>query len=121
MDLVVVLDDATSEVYQSRFVPEENIRICLEQLKAMVQQKGVFCALYTDKGSHFQAAIASQSNLSKANFPATGREAKITCTRRREKCETTEPSGLAEGTVSLIPFIGLTSSVGASTLDRDAD
>lgn len=52
-DLVVVLEDATTEVYQAHFVPEENTRICLEQLKAVVEQKGVFCALYTDKASHY--------------------------------------------------------------------
>ena len=51
VDLVVVLEDATTEVYQAYFVTEENTRICLGQLKAVVEQKGVFCAIYTDKAS----------------------------------------------------------------------
>lgn len=53
LDLVVLLEDATSEVYEAQFVPEENTRECLSQLKALVKQKGVFCALYTDRGSHY--------------------------------------------------------------------
>jgi len=52
-DLVVILDDATSEVYDAIFVPQENTESCLAQLRRVVEQHGVFCSLYTDKGSHF--------------------------------------------------------------------
>lgn len=52
-DLLVVLDDATSEVYDACFVPQEDTRSCLAQLRRVVERHGVFCALYTDKGSHF--------------------------------------------------------------------
>lgn len=53
LDLVVLLDDATTEVYAAQFVPQEDTRACLTQLKAVVERHGVFCALYTDRGSHF--------------------------------------------------------------------
>lgn len=53
LDLVVLLDDATTEVYAAQFVPQEDTRSCLAQLKAVVERHGVFCALYTDRGSHF--------------------------------------------------------------------
>jgi transposase len=53
MDLVVLLDDATTEVYEADFVPQEDTRTCLSQIKAVVEKKGLFCALYTDRGSHF--------------------------------------------------------------------
>ena len=53
MDLVVILDDATTEVYEADLVPQEDTLSCLAQIKAVVDKKGVFCALYTDKGSHF--------------------------------------------------------------------
>lgn len=53
LDLVVTLDDATSRVYAAEFVPQEDTVSCMRQLKAIVEKKGVFCALYTDKGSHF--------------------------------------------------------------------
>ncbi len=53
LDLVVLLDDATAEVYEADLVPQEDTLTCLAQIKAVVDKKGVFCALYTDKGSHF--------------------------------------------------------------------
>ncbi len=52
-DLLVICDDATSEVYEARFVPQENTRTVLAQLRTVVERQGIFCALYTDKGSHF--------------------------------------------------------------------
>ena len=60
-DLLVVLDDATSEVYDAVFVPQENTVSCLAQLRRTVEQQGVFCALYTDKGSHFITTRTGQS------------------------------------------------------------
>ena len=60
-DLLVILDDATSEVYDARFVPQEDTASCLAQLRRTVEQQGVFCALYTDKGSHFITTRTGQS------------------------------------------------------------
>lgn len=52
-DLVVIMDDATSEVYWAELVPEEDTASVLRGLKAVVQSQGVFCSLYTDRASHF--------------------------------------------------------------------
>jgi len=52
-DLIAVLDDATSVVSYARFVPQENTRTMLAALKGVLEGPGVFCALYTDRGSHF--------------------------------------------------------------------
>ena len=52
-DLIVVLDDATSAVAYARFVPQESTQTMLAALKGVVEQQGVFCALYTDRASHF--------------------------------------------------------------------
>lgn len=52
-DLLVVLDDATSEVYYAQLVEEESTRTVLAALRAVVEQQGRFCALYSDRGSHF--------------------------------------------------------------------
>ncbi|HLD78199.1 MAG TPA: helix-turn-helix domain-containing protein, partial [archaeon] len=60
-DLLVILDDATSEVYDARFVPQEDTASCLAQLRHVVERQGVFCALYTDKGSHFVTTRTGQS------------------------------------------------------------
>jgi transposase len=52
-DLVSVSDDATNEVYYAALVPEENTRTVLTALQDVVARQGVFCALYTDRASHF--------------------------------------------------------------------
>jgi hypothetical protein len=52
-DLLVILDDATSEIYYAQLVEEEATATVLAGLKEVVEQKGVFCALYSDRGSHF--------------------------------------------------------------------
>jgi len=52
-DLIVVLDDATSAVTYARVVPQESTQTMLAALKGVVEQQGVFCALYTDRASHF--------------------------------------------------------------------
>src|ERR1700758_907441 len=52
-DLLVILDDANSEIYYAQLVEEEATATVLAGLKEVVEQKGVFCALYSDRGSHF--------------------------------------------------------------------
>ena len=52
-DLLVVMDDATSEVYEARFVREEDTRSTMGVLKATVERRGIFCSLYSDRASHF--------------------------------------------------------------------
>jgi transposase len=52
-DLIVVMDDATSEVYYAQLVEEESTRTVLQALREVVEQHGLFCALYSDRGSHF--------------------------------------------------------------------
>jgi transposase len=52
-DLIVVFDDATSQVYYARLVEQESTETVMAALKAVVAQQGVFCALYCDRGSHF--------------------------------------------------------------------
>ncbi len=52
-DLLVVLDDATSEVYYAQLVDEESTVTVMAALRDVVEQHGVFCALYSDRASHF--------------------------------------------------------------------
>ena len=53
LDLVVTLDDATSEIYSAFFVAEEGTTSTFRALAEVVAAKGLFCALYTDRGSHY--------------------------------------------------------------------
>ena len=52
-DLLVLLDDATSQVYGAALVREEDTLSVLQLLYECVRRHGVFCALYTDRASHF--------------------------------------------------------------------
>lgn len=52
-DLMVVLDDANSEIYYAQLVEQESTVTVLAALRAVVEQRGIFCALYSDRGSHF--------------------------------------------------------------------
>jgi len=52
-DLIVILDDASSEIYYAQLVEEESTATVMAALREVVERKGVFCALYSDRGSHF--------------------------------------------------------------------
>jgi transposase len=52
-DLLVILDDATSEIYYAQLVEEESTRTVMMALRDVIERKGLFCALYSDRGSHF--------------------------------------------------------------------
>src|SRR5271155_4846929 len=52
-DLIVILDDATSQIYYAQLVGEESTATVMAGLREVVERKGLFCALYSDRGSHF--------------------------------------------------------------------
>src|SRR5271155_5717207 len=52
-DLLVMLDDATSEIYYAQLVEEESTVTVMAALREVIERRGLFCALYSDRGSHF--------------------------------------------------------------------
>jgi transposase len=52
-DLIVILDDATSEIYYAQLVEEESTTTVMAGVWEVIERKGLFCALYSDRGSHF--------------------------------------------------------------------
>jgi len=52
-DLVVTLDDATSEIYSAFLVAEEGTASTFRALAEVIAKKGLFCALYSDRGAHY--------------------------------------------------------------------
>jgi transposase len=52
-DLIVILDDASSEIYYAQLVEEESTATMMAALREVVEQRGLFCALYSDRGTHF--------------------------------------------------------------------
>jgi transposase len=52
-DLIVILDDATSEIYYAQLAEEETTATVMAGLRAVIEKKGLFCSLYSDRGAHF--------------------------------------------------------------------
>jgi transposase len=52
-DLIVILDDATSEIYYAQLVAAESTRSIMTALREVVEKEGIFCSLYSDRASHF--------------------------------------------------------------------
>ncbi len=51
-DLIVTLDDATSEIYSAFFVEEEGTLSRVQVVRAVIEATELFSSLYTDRGSH---------------------------------------------------------------------
>lgn len=52
-DLVVTLDDATSAIYSAFLVEEEGTASSFRGIAEVIGRHGLFCELYTDRGSHY--------------------------------------------------------------------
>jgi hypothetical protein len=52
-ELIVILDDATSEIYYAQLVESESTRTIMAALSEVIKTKGLFCSLYSDRAGHF--------------------------------------------------------------------
>ena len=52
-ELIVILDDATSEIYYAQLVEAESTRTVMAALREVIDTKGLFCSLYSDRAGHF--------------------------------------------------------------------
>lgn len=75
-DLVVTMDDATSEHYPMFFVEEEGTVSSLQGIKDVIDQRGLFCSLYTDRGSHYWTTPEAGGKVDKVNLTQFGRALK---------------------------------------------
>lgn len=75
-DLIVVLDDATSEIYYAQLVEEESTRTVMASLRQVIEQQGLFCALYSDRGSHFFVTPKGAEKVDKQRLTQVGRAMK---------------------------------------------
>jgi transposase len=72
-DLVVTLDDATSALYSAFLVEEEGIQSSLRAIAEVVDEHGLFCELYTDRGSHYFHTPKAGEPVSKTVRTQVGR------------------------------------------------
>ena len=75
-DLVVTLDDATSAIYSAFLVDEEGTASSLRGVGEVVAKHGVFCSLYTDRGSHYFHTSEVGGRVSKTALTQVGRALK---------------------------------------------
>ncbi len=75
-DLIVILDDATKEIYYAQLVEEESTRTVMAALRAVIEKKGLFCALYSDRGSHFFVTPKAGEKVDKSRLTQVGRAMK---------------------------------------------
>src|SRR5215813_15318947 len=75
-DLIVILDDATSEIYYAQLVEEESTRTVMAGLREVIETKGLFCALYSDRGSHFFVTPKAGEKVDKHRLTQVGRAMK---------------------------------------------
>ena len=75
-DLIVILDDATSEIYYAQLVEEESTRTVMAGLREVIENKGLFCALYSDRGSHFFVTVKEGEKVDKHRLTQVGRAMK---------------------------------------------
>ncbi|WP_139861045.1 ISNCY family transposase [Bradyrhizobium ivorense] len=73
MDLIVTMDDATSEVYSMLLVEEEGTASTFLALGEVIGERGLFCALYTDRGSHYFLTPKAGEKVSKTQQTQVGR------------------------------------------------
>lgn len=73
LDLVVTMDDATSEIYSAFLVEEEGTASTFRGLREVIGEHGLFCALYTDRGSHYFHTAKAGEKVSKTQQTQVGR------------------------------------------------
>jgi transposase len=73
VDLIVTLDDATSEIYSAFLVEEEGTASTFQGLLEVFQAHGLPCALYTDRGSHYFQTPDAGGKVDKATPTQVGR------------------------------------------------
>jgi len=72
-DLLVILDDATSRIYYAQLVEEESTRTVMTALREVIEKEGLFCALYSDRGSHFFVTPKAGQAVDKQRVTQVGR------------------------------------------------
>jgi len=73
IDLIVTMDDATSEIYSAFLVEEEGTWSSFQGVGEVIGRHGLFCSLYTDRGSHYFHTPVAGEPVSKTVLSEVGR------------------------------------------------
>ncbi len=73
VDLIVTMDDATSEIYSAFLVEEEGTFSSLRGLGEVIDRRGLFSSFYTDRGSHYFFTPKAGEKVDKDRLTQVGR------------------------------------------------
>lgn len=73
LDLVVTMDDATSEITSAFLTPEEGTASSFRGLAETFSDKGLPSSLYTDRGSHYFVTTKAGEAVDKSRLTQVGR------------------------------------------------
>ncbi len=123
-DLIVILDDATSEIYYAQMVEEESTRTVMAGLREVIETQGLFCALYSDRGSHFFVTVKEGGKVEKHRLTQVGRAMKELGVRSRPtspqaRGRSERSFGTWQGAVAARTAAGISTVEGANTFLRE--
>ena len=72
-DLIITMDDATSKIYSGFFVEEEGTWSSFRGVRETIEQHGLFCSFYSDRGSHYWHTPQAGGKVDKCNPTQFGR------------------------------------------------
>jgi len=72
-DLIVTMDDASSEIYSAFFVAEEGTWSSFQGVRETIEQQGLFCSFYSDRGSHYWYTPEAGGKVDKRRATRFGR------------------------------------------------
>jgi transposase len=73
LDLIVTMDDADNRIYSAFLIEEEGTMSSLRGLREVIDKQGLFCTLYTDRGSHYFETKAAGGKVDKDRLTQVGR------------------------------------------------
>lgn len=76
IDLIVTMDDATSEIYSAFLIDEEGTASSFRGLMETISGHGLFCSFYTDRGSHYFQTPKAGGKVDKDHPTQVGRALK---------------------------------------------
>lgn len=71
-DLIVTMDDATNEHYSMFFVSQEGTCSSMRGVQETIEEKGLFCSFYSDRGSHYWNTPKVGGKVDKVNLTQFG-------------------------------------------------
>lgn len=72
-DLIVTLDDATSDIYSGFFVEEEGTWSSFQGVRETIEARGLFSSFYSDRGSHYWYTPKAGEAVDKTRLTQFGR------------------------------------------------